>query len=90
MAFSSLLPTLVGIAASIFSTISLLPQLVKIIREKKAEDLSLWMLVILLTGLSLWVWYGFLSEDLIIIIANSISVCINLLIIFFSLRYKNR
>lgn len=79
-----------GISASAFCTISLLPQLIKIIREKDAENISVWMLVILLMGLFCWIGYGYLSNDAIIIIANSISAAINSLIIFFAIRYKRK
>lgn len=41
-----------GIAASVLSAMSLLPQLLKLLREKKAGDNSQPMLVILFMGLS--------------------------------------
>ncbi len=82
------LNTFIGIIASLFSTLSLLPQLIKILKDRKAEDISIWMLLILFIGLGLWVYYGVLVKDPMIIIANSISVLINLLIIIFSIKYK--
>jgi MtN3 and saliva related transmembrane protein len=51
----------IGIAAGICTGISLLPQLIKIICEKKAEAISLPMLFVLLAGLSGWIWYGLLE-----------------------------
>lgn len=78
----------IGILAGIFTSASLLPQLIKTIREKEAKSLSALMMVVLLTGLCLWVFYGFLKEDLPIIITNSFSVVINGLLLFFSLKYK--
>lgn len=82
------LNVLIGIAASVFSTASLLPQLIKILKEKKAENLSVSMLIILMAGLLLWIAYGVILNDPIIITANAISVIINLMIIIFSLKYK--
>ena len=82
--------TLVGILASIATSTSLLPQLIKIIREKKAESMSLWMLAVLFTGLSGWVIYGILKNDWIIIIANSFSLVLNILITIFSIKYKQK
>jgi MtN3 and saliva related transmembrane protein len=78
----------VGVAAGICTAISLLPQLIKIIRDKKAEDISFIMLFVLLAGVSGWIWYGFLKEDYPIIITNSFSFITNLLMIGFSIRYK--
>jgi MtN3 and saliva related transmembrane protein len=74
--------------ASIFTGISLLPQLLKLIKEKKASDISMWMLATLFTGLALWIWYGFRINDWIIIFANSVSLILNLLIVFINFQYK--
>lgn len=78
----------VGIVAGVFTAVSLLPQLIKLIRTKKAEDLSLFYLVILFIGLGLWIWYGFMREDVPIIATNIFSLSINTLIIVLGVRYK--
>lgn len=84
------LSTYIGVAAGICTSVSLLPQLIKIIREHKAEDISIVMLVILLAGLALWIWYGITKGDYPIIITNSFSFVVNSLIIFFAIRYKKK
>lgn len=81
-------PGFIGIVAGVLTAVSLLPQLIKIIREKKAEDLSYFTLGILLLGLAFWIWYGILREDLPIIITNSFSLLVNFLVIVFTIRYK--
>jgi MtN3 and saliva related transmembrane protein len=81
---------LIGILASIFSTISMLPQLIKLLKKKKAENISMVMLVILFIGLSSWIYYGILKKDLIIIISNIFSVVLNLLIIVFTIKYSKK
>jgi MtN3 and saliva related transmembrane protein len=78
----------VGIAASACTATSLLPQLIKIAREKKADDLSMPMLGILFAGVALWIVYGILKTDLIIIIANAVSLVLNVVIVILSLKYK--
>jgi MtN3 and saliva related transmembrane protein len=82
--------TIAGIAASVLTGVSMIPQLVKIIKEKKADDISYGMLAVLFTGLCLWVYYGVLKNDLIIIIANGFSAVVNLCIAVMSFRYKNK
>lgn len=84
------LETLIGIAASFFTAVSLLPQLFKILKEKKAKDVSLGMMAVLFAGVSLWVYYGILKNDWIIIIANSVSLVINVFTSVLTLRYKER
>lgn len=82
--------TIAGIAASAFTAISLTPQLAKVIKEKKAEDVSMAMLGILFAGLVLWIVYGSLKKDWIIIISNSFSLLINIMLSIVSLKYKNK
>ncbi len=81
---------LIGIVAGICTAVSLLPQLIKIIKEKKAEDISYFMLLILLTGLAGWVWYGVVKKDYPIIFTNSFSFLVNAAVIFFTFRYKKK
>jgi len=80
----------IGLGAGICTGISMLPQLTKIIKEKKAKDISFFMLFILLTGVAGWIWYGIVKKDYPIIITNSFSFAVNVLVLFFSLRYRNR
>lgn len=81
-------PEIIGIIAGIFTASSLMPQLIKIIREKKAEDISLGMLLTLLTGIALWIYYGILRNDKPLIYTNSFSLIINLVVIALSVKYK--
>jgi MtN3 and saliva related transmembrane protein len=78
----------VGIVAGIFTAMSLLPQLIKLLREKKAEDISLFFLIVLFIGLGFWIWYGFLRNDLPIIITNAFSIVVNFVIIVLGIKYK--
>ena len=84
------LSMIVGITASVLTGASLMPQLVKTIREKKSQDISFLMLATLLGGVSLWVWYGALHDDWIIIISNSVSALLNLSIFGFSAYYGKK
>lgn len=79
---------IVGIIAGILTGVSLLPQLIKILKEKKVEDVSILMLLTLLLGLGGWVIYGVMKEDLPIIITNSFSFLVNLIIVFLRFKYK--
>ncbi|SEW48358.1 MtN3 and saliva related transmembrane protein [Chryseobacterium wanjuense] len=72
---------ILGIAAGVLTSISMIPQLIKVIKEKDAENLSWVMLSVLITGLSLWVWYGFLKDELPIIISNSFAVLVNIILL---------
>jgi MtN3 and saliva related transmembrane protein len=67
----------IGISAGILTGVSLLPQLLKIIKEKRADGISFGMLTVLLVGLCLWILYGALKKDYPIIVTNSFSLLMN-------------
>jgi Uncharacterized conserved protein len=68
---------ILGIVAGICTSVSLVPQLIKIIKSKKADDVALFMLIILLAGQALWIVYGVMKDDIPIIATNSFSVLVN-------------
>ena len=76
------LETLVGFAAAFCTTVSYIPQVKKCWQTGSTGDLSLKMLLILATGIGLWVVYGILRGDTVIIVANSVSLALlgNLLV----------
>ena len=80
---------IVGITAGILTGASMLPQVVKMYKEKKASQVSIFMLLILIAGISLWVWYGFLKDDLPIIATNLFSLLVNLVMVFLRYKYRN-
>ena len=82
--------TIIGLCASALTTTSLIPQLIKTIKEKKPEGVSVPMLIVLFVGLGCWVYYGILKSDLIIVISNSVALLINLATGIFTLIYKAR
>lgn len=81
---------IIGITAGIFTAISMLPQLIKILKEKKAENVSGWMLLVLITGLALWTTYGILKQDLPLIITNAFSIILNIVLAYFRHKYKEK
>lgn len=80
--------TIVGAIASVLTTLSFLPQLFKMIRTKKAHDVSYVMLIVLFAGGVLWIVYGTMKADMIIIVSNCVSTIINVVSSFFSYKYK--
>ena len=80
--------SIVGIVAGILTAASLLPQLIKLIKEKKSDDVSAGMLIVLMLGLCTWIVYGIMKNDLPIIITNAFSVTVNLFVIILKKRYS--
>jgi len=83
-------PNTIGIAAGILTAVSMMPQVIKTIREKKAADISPFMLLLLMTGLALWVWYGCTREDWPLIITNAFSFLLNSAMLILRLKYGRK
>ncbi len=69
---------IIGLIAGVMTTSSLIPQLIKTLKTKEAEDVSPYMFWMLVTGTGLWTYYGVLRDDLPIIIFNAFSVILNI------------
>ena len=69
------------------TTLCWIPQAVKIIRDKDTRALSLTATVTLAVGIGLWLVYGIVLEDLPLIVANTISFALMLVIVALKLRH---
>lgn len=81
------LTTLLGVAAAALTTFANVPQVLKAWRTKDTKDLSLAMTVILTSGLILWVIYGLLRSDYVIVLANAIAALLALTLTVLKLRH---
>jgi MtN3 and saliva related transmembrane protein len=81
---------LIGLLAGVLSALSMLPQVIKTLKEKKADDVSPGMLIVLITGLAVWVFYGALKHDLPIMLTNGFSLLLNLFMLFLRWKYAKR
>ena len=80
--------TVIGLIAALFTTISLLPQLIKVYKTKSTKDISTGMFALFGGGVLLWFIYGLLIKDLPIIIANSLAFVQATVILVFKAKYK--
>lgn len=81
---------IIGIAAGVLTAVSSLPQIFKVIKDKKAQAVSPWMFFVLLAGNGLWVWYGVLLKELPITLTNGFSVVCDLVMIYLNFRYSKK
>ncbi|QCK17098.1 hypothetical protein DCC35_15175 [Mangrovivirga cuniculi] len=79
---------IIGIVAGCCTTIAFLPQVIKTWRTKSARDLSLSMFLIFFTGVLLWLIYGIVVADLPVILANSATLFLAGILLFFKVIYK--
>jgi MtN3 and saliva related transmembrane protein len=78
---------LIGLLAGALTTIAFVPQLLKLYVTKSGKDVSARMFLIFSTGVILWLIYGILIRSAPIIIANSLTLLMSLVILVLKLRY---
>ncbi|MBW4684894.1 MAG: SemiSWEET transporter [Komarekiella atlantica HA4396-MV6] len=80
--------TIIGLAAATITTVSFLPQMFKTWQTKSAKDVSLVTLITFMSGIFLWLIYGLYLQSLPIILANSVTLVFNFIILWLKIKYR--
>ena len=81
---------LIGFLAAACTTISFVPQLVRVWQLRSARVISLIMFSVFSCGVFLWLLYGILVRSVPIILANAISLALSLGILALKLRFDRK
>ncbi len=73
---NDILINLIGFTAATLTTFSFVPQFIKLLKTKETAGLSLIMMIQISSGLALWVVYGYLRKDIVLIAANAVGFII--------------
>ena len=84
---ASLLVDVVGVGAGLCSMGSFIPQIAKIIREKRVQGVSLRMYVVTVAGFMLWIAYGALLGSWPVWLSNAVNLALAATILGLKLRY---
>jgi MtN3 and saliva related transmembrane protein len=76
----------IGVCAAILTSLSYIPQVRKAWPRGSTKDLSLHMLAVLTTGLLLWIAYGLLKSDWVIVAANGVGAILSGSVLAFKIR----
>lgn len=76
----------IGACAAVLTSLSYLPQVRKAWPRGSTADLSFKMLAVLTSGLVLWVGYGLLKGDWVIVAANSVGGTLSASVLAFKIR----
>ncbi|MBN9352405.1 MAG: SemiSWEET transporter [Chitinophagaceae bacterium] len=79
---------ILGYSAGFITTLTFLPQVLKTYKEKSARDISLNMFLIAATNEIMWVVYGFLKNDMVIVLTNAVVLVLSLTMVVFKLKYS--
>ena len=79
-----------GYFAAILTTVAFLPQLIKTLKTKKADDVSLVTLIMFICGVGSWIIYGLAISSLPILIANIVTFVLNSFILISKIYYARK
>ena len=78
---------ILGIMAGTLTTISFIPQVIKIYKTKDAKDLSIATFCMFSCGVFLWLIYGIVTREWPIILANGVTLILVFAIIVMKIIY---
>jgi MtN3 and saliva related transmembrane protein len=76
-----------GYAAALCTTGAYVPQVLRVWRTRSTKDISLRTFAVLVTGLTLWLVYGFWRGEIPLIAANSVTLMLASTILYFKVRH---
>jgi MtN3 and saliva related transmembrane protein len=76
-----------GIVAGTLCTISFIPQVLRIAKNRHARDLSLVTFIMFSCGVFIWLLYGIVIQEWPVIIANAVTLALALLILGMKIKY---
>ena len=79
---------ILGYSAGAITSLTFLPQVIKTWKVKSAKEISLLMFVIAAVNEVMWIIYGALLDNWVIILTNIIVLSMALTMIYFKLRFK--
>lgn len=82
------LAEIIGLVAGFLTTVSFVPQVVRVYKTKSADDLSYGMLCLFILGIALWLTYGIILQALPVVIANAVTLCLALTLLVFKIKYR--
>tara|TARA_B100000035_G_C20835741_1_gene480723 strand:+ start:85 stop:345 length:261 start_codon:yes stop_codon:yes gene_type:complete len=78
----------IGFFAAFCTTISFLPQAIKVYKSKSTKDISLYMFLIFTIGTFCWLIYGLIISSIPIVSANTITLILSFFILIYKIKYK--
>ena len=79
--------TFLGLSAGLLTTVSAVPQLLKAWRTKSTADISLGAVVLLVSGVGLWLLYGIMINNFPLIAANVVTLIVWIGTLILKLRF---
>lgn len=81
------LEMLIGMLAGILTTIAFVPQVLHVYKTRSAKDISFGMYAIFVSGVLLWLVYGWMIMALPVIIANAVTLVLAVAILVGKIKF---
>lgn len=81
---------ILGYAAGALTAFTFLPQVLKTWKEKSAKDISLYMFVIAFVNEIMWLVYGMMINNWVIILTNAVMLVMSGIMISLKLKYNHQ
>jgi MtN3 and saliva related transmembrane protein len=82
--------TAVAILAPIVNCVYQIPQLVKVIKTKSVDDISLYTLCLLILTNILWLLHGYFIADTALLVASVLNLSINIPLTFMYFKHRTK
>ncbi len=82
------LSSIIGYTAATLTTVSFVPQVMKVWQSKSTKDVSLGMYAFFTLGVAMWLVYGLLVSAWPVVIANAITLLLAGAVLVMKLKYK--
>ena len=79
---------MIGNIAAVLTTLSFLPQALKVIKTKNTEGISLGMYTMFVLGVFLWAIYGYINKDIPVLVANTITFVLASIVLSYKIIYS--
>ena len=85
-----LLVAILGYVAGILTTGAIVPEILKLVKKRKADELAYSWLEIIVAGMILWTIYGFLIESWPLAILSGLSGVLYFMLMVLKYRYAQK
>jgi MtN3 and saliva related transmembrane protein len=85
-----MLVNIIGFLAAFTSTISLIPQIIKMFKTRSVEDISICMVFNFLVTSALWIVYGYMITSWSVFLTNILMLILATIMVYMKIKYRQR
>lgn len=79
-----------GSTGAVLSVVTYLPQVVQLWRTRSAADISMPMLLLLTTGVAVWLGFGLVIKDVPLIVTNGLILTMSVIMIILKWQFDRK